>query len=102
VAILKRVAKTFISGNIVERTGLGMQVLGGHGDLHECGLKQSMHDVRISIMYEGSNGVQALDFLGRKILLGQEAKLRQLSKSLDSGEHRFLFTIIFTLRRRKP
>ncbi|MCJ8298675.1 MAG: acyl-CoA dehydrogenase C-terminal domain-containing protein, partial [Pseudomonadales bacterium] len=45
----------------------GMQVLGGHGFIHESGLEQYVRDCRITQIYEGTNGIQALDLIGRKL-----------------------------------
>ncbi|MCJ8339003.1 MAG: acyl-CoA dehydrogenase C-terminal domain-containing protein [Pseudomonadales bacterium] len=50
-----------------ECTNLGMQVLGGHGYIHESGLEQYVRDCRITQIYEGTNGIQALDLIGRKL-----------------------------------
>ncbi|MFC7517482.1 hypothetical protein ACFQUU_20950 [Herbaspirillum sp. GCM10030257] len=62
--------------------GVGMQVLGGHGYIHESGLEPTMHQACISITYERTNDVQALNLLDRKILLDQDVKLRQRSKRI--------------------
>ena len=47
---------------------LGQQVLGGHGYIKEWGMEQIVRDVRIGQIYEGANGVQAIDLVGRKIM----------------------------------
>jgi len=53
-----------------------MQVLGGHGYIKEWGLEQYVRDVRIAQIYVGTNGIQALDLMGRKVLKDGGAKLR--------------------------
>ena len=53
-----------------EVTNLGMQVYGGHGYIRE-GMEQLVRDCRIAQIYEGTNGIQALDLLGRKVLGSQ-------------------------------
>jgi butyryl-CoA dehydrogenase len=49
-------------------TNLGVQVLGGHGFIRANGQEQHVRDVRITQIYEGTNGIQAADLLGRKVL----------------------------------
>ena len=46
---------------------LGVQVMGGHGYIRECGMEQLVRDARITQLYEGTNGIQALDLVGRKL-----------------------------------
>ncbi|WP_205895144.1 acyl-CoA dehydrogenase C-terminal domain-containing protein, partial [Metapseudomonas otitidis] len=58
----------------LEATNLGMQVFGGHGYIREWGMEQLVRDCRIAPIYEGTNGIQALDLLGRKVL-GSQGKL---------------------------
>ncbi|MDB4989658.1 MAG: acyl-CoA dehydrogenase [Myxococcaceae bacterium] len=57
-----------------EAANLGMQVFGGHGYIKEHGMEQIVRDTRIATLYEGTTGIQALDFLGRKILLMTKGK----------------------------
>ena len=79
VALLTPVAKAFMTDNGFTATNMGMQVLGGHGYIREWGMEQLVRDCRIAQIYEGTNGIQALDLLGRKVLSDQGAKLRQFS-----------------------
>jgi hypothetical protein len=51
-----------------------MQVFGGHGYIHEHGMEQIARDARIATLYEGTTGIQALDLLGRKVLIGTRGK----------------------------
>ena len=59
---------------------MGVQVFGGHGFIHEWGMEQLVRDCRISQIYEGTNGIQAIDLLGRKVLMDQGQKLRKFTK----------------------
>lgn len=58
----------------LEAANLGMQVFGGHGYITEHGMEQVARDARISTLYEGTTGIQALDLLGRKVLIGGKGK----------------------------
>ncbi|SCK21202.1 acyl-CoA dehydrogenase C-terminal domain-containing protein [Vogesella sp. LIG4] len=82
VALLTPVAKAFMTDNGYTAANLGMQVFGGHGFIREWGMEQLVRDCRISQIYEGTNGIQAIDLLGRKVLLDQGAKLRKFSKQI--------------------
>ncbi|BEV70634.1 MULTISPECIES: acyl-CoA dehydrogenase C-terminal domain-containing protein [unclassified Paludibacterium] len=79
VALLTPVAKAFMTDNGFSATNLGVQVFGGHGYIREWGMEQLVRDCRIAQLYEGTNGIQALDLLARKVLSDQGAKLRQFS-----------------------
>ncbi|KWU47666.1 acyl-CoA dehydrogenase C-terminal domain-containing protein [Pseudomonas palleroniana] len=68
VALLTPVAKAFLTDLGLETTVLGQQVFGGHGYIREWGQEQLVRDVRITQIYEGTNGIQALDLMGRKIV----------------------------------
>ncbi|UVM57762.1 acyl-CoA dehydrogenase C-terminal domain-containing protein [Pseudomonas sp. B21-012] len=88
VALLTPVAKAFFTDNGLESCVLGQQVFGGHGYIREWGQEQLVRDVRIAQIYEGTNGIQALDLLGRKVVAdgGQAlaafaAQIRQFSET---------------------
>ncbi|HJV07523.1 MAG TPA: acyl-CoA dehydrogenase C-terminal domain-containing protein [Chromobacteriaceae bacterium] len=85
VALLTPVAKAFMTDNGYTAANLGMQVFGGHGFIREWGMEQLVRDCRISQIYEGTNGIQAIDLLGRKVLMDQGQKLRKFTKQI----HRF-------------
>lgn len=74
LALLIPIAKGFLTEAGVEAASLGVQVYGGHGYISEWGMEQIMRDARIAPIYEGTNGIQAIDLLGRKVL-GSEGKL---------------------------
>lgn len=82
VALLTPVAKAFMTDNGYLATNLGMQVFGGHGFIREWGMEQLVRDCRISQIYEGTNGIQAIDLLGRKVLMDQGQKLRKFTKRI--------------------
>ncbi|MDN6876740.1 acyl-CoA dehydrogenase family protein, partial [Pseudomonas citronellolis] len=68
VALLTPVAKAFFTDTGLESCVHGQQVFGGHGYIREWGQEQLVRDVRIAQIYEGTNGIQALDLVGRKVL----------------------------------
>ena len=63
------ILKGFLTEMGLEAAHLGMQVLGGHGYIREHGMEQIARDARIATLYEGTTGIQALDLLGRKVML---------------------------------
>ncbi|MEX3937549.1 acyl-CoA dehydrogenase C-terminal domain-containing protein [Paraburkholderia phymatum] len=67
LALLTPVLKSFLSDCALKVTDLGVQLHGGHGYLHENGMEQFYRDARIVPLYEGTNGIQALDLVLRKI-----------------------------------
>ncbi|WP_300656262.1 acyl-CoA dehydrogenase C-terminal domain-containing protein [Pseudomonas sp.] len=68
VALLTPVAKAFLTDLGLETTIHGQQVFGGHGFIREWGQEQLVRDCRITQIYEGTNGIQALDLVGRKVI----------------------------------
>ena len=68
MALLTPIAKAFLTEIGLECTSHGVQIFGGHGFIKEWGMEQLMRDTKISCLYEGTTGVQALDLLARKIL----------------------------------
>ena len=67
VALLTPVVKALFTDMGWVTTATGMQVLGGHGYIREWGMEQYVRDARITQIYEGTNGIQALDLVGRKM-----------------------------------
>ena len=82
VALLTPVAKAFMTDLGLETTVHGQQVFGGHGYIREWGQEQLVRDVRITQIYEGTNGIQALDLVGRKIVANQGAYYRLLADEI--------------------
>ena len=66
--LLTPIAKAFCTESGQEVTNLGLQVFGGHGYISDNGMEQLVRDGRISTVYEGTTGIQALDLIGRKVL----------------------------------
>jgi len=67
VSLLTPVVKAFLTDVGSECANLGVQVYGGHGYIREHGMEQLIRDARIAQIYEGTNGIQALDLVGRKL-----------------------------------
>jgi alkylation response protein AidB-like acyl-CoA dehydrogenase len=89
---LTPILKGFLTEVGVEAANLGIQIYGGHGYIKSNKQEQVLRDVRISAVWEGTTGIQALDLLGRKIMMGKLkpinehcAKLRKEAWSLMTG-----------------
>jgi alkylation response protein AidB-like acyl-CoA dehydrogenase len=76
------ILKGFLTEVGFESANLGLQVYGGHGYIKETGLEQIVRDARISTLYEGTTGIQALDLLGRKVLLQRGKPLKAFAKEI--------------------
>ncbi|MBV7410514.1 acyl-CoA dehydrogenase C-terminal domain-containing protein [Maritimibacter sp. DP1N21-5] len=74
VSLMIPVLKGFLTDKGFESAVLAQQVFGGHGYIEEWGMSQFVRDSRIAMIYEGANGIQALDLVGRKL-------------AQDSGKH---------------
>ncbi|MQR00421.1 acyl-CoA dehydrogenase C-terminal domain-containing protein [Glaciimonas soli] len=84
VALLTPIIKAFITDNAWIATSECMQVYGGHGFIAEWGMEQYVRDARINMIYEGTNTIQSLDLLGRKILMDNGAKLRKFGEKIQA------------------
>ncbi len=80
LAMLTPIVKAFITDNGLSATSACLQVLGGHGYIKDWGMEQFMRDARINLIYEGTNTIQSLDLLGRKILGNNGATLKKFGK----------------------
>ena len=80
VALLTPIVKAFITDNAWTATSACMQVFGGHGFIREWGMEQYVRDARINMIYEGTNTIQSLDLLGRKVLGNQGASLKKFGR----------------------
>ena len=80
VALLTPIVKAFFTDNAWNATSQCLQVFGGHGYIREWGMEQFVRDSRINMIYEGTNTIQSLDLLGRKILGDNGAKLKKFGK----------------------
>ena len=80
VALLTPIVKAFFTDNAWNATSQCLQVFGGHGYIREWGMEQFVRDSRINMIYEGTNTIQSLDLLGRKILGDNGAKMKKFGK----------------------
>jgi hypothetical protein len=80
LALLTPIAKAFITDNGWTATSGCMQVFGGHGYIKQTGMEQLVRDARINMIYEGTNTIQSLDLLGRKVLSNNGATLKKFGK----------------------
>lgn len=80
LALLTPIAKAFITETGCESANLALQCFGGHGYIREWGVEQNVRDARIATLYEGTTGIQALDLLGRKVLMTQGETLKRFTK----------------------
>lgn len=83
VALLIPVQKAYCTDRGFESCVLAQQVLGGHGYIAEWGLEQNVRDARIAQIYEGANGIQALDLMGRKTVRSKGELLNVLLRQID-------------------
>lgn len=88
LAFLTPIAKAFLTEVGFESANHGLQIFGGHGYIAEWGMEQNVRDSRISMLYEGTTQIQALDLLGRKVLMTQGEALKGFTKIV----HRFCQT----------
>jgi alkylation response protein AidB-like acyl-CoA dehydrogenase len=82
VALLTPIVKAFLTDNAWLATSHCLQVFGGHGYIKEWGMEQYVRDARINMIYEGTNTIQSLDLLGRKVLGDNGAKLKVFGKKI--------------------
>ena len=68
LSFMTPIAKAFLTETGFESANLALQCFGGHGYIKEWGVEQNVRDARIGMLYEGTTGIQALDFIGRKVL----------------------------------
>ena len=83
VALLTPVAKAYFTDRGLDVTVLGQQVFGGHGYVREWGMEQFVRDARIAQIYEGTNGIQALDLMGRKVAANGGEWVRSFSDEVN-------------------
>ncbi|MBH8580960.1 acyl-CoA dehydrogenase C-terminal domain-containing protein [Bisbaumannia pacifica] len=82
LGLLTPIVKAFLTEVGFEATNEGVQVFGGHGFIQEWGMEQLVRDARITRLYEGTTGIQALDLLGRKVLMSQGESLKVFTKEI--------------------
>lgn len=84
VQLLTPIVKSYLTDGGFEMASLGMQVFGGYGYIKEYGVEQYVRDARITMIYEGTNGVQALDLVGRKLPYGTGRYMRSFFHPVDA------------------
>ena len=82
LSFLTPIMKAFLTETGFESANLGLQCYGGHGYIREWGMEQNVRDSRIAMLYEGTTGIQALDLLGRKVLMTQGETMRIFTKKV--------------------
>ena len=90
------ILKGFLTEMGVSCASLGIQVFGGHGYVKDWGVEQILRDSRISTLYEGTTGIQALDLIGRKVLLDDFSQLKFFTQDI------FEFCLQFASWKRCP
>jgi alkylation response protein AidB-like acyl-CoA dehydrogenase len=83
VGLMTPIIKAMLTDNAYLVTNLGMQIYGGHGYIHDNGMEQLARDCRITQIYEGANGIQALDLVGRKMSQHMGRLLRRFFHPVD-------------------
>ena len=83
--LLTPIAKAFVTDMGLDTCVTGQQVFGGHGYIREWGMEQLVRDVRISQIYEGTNGIQALDLMGRKVVANGGATMTTLLTLIEDS-----------------
>ncbi len=80
MSLMTPIVKAFMTDNGYKCATECQQVYGGHGYIRQNGMEQFVRDARINMIYEGTNTIQSLDLLGRKVLMDNGAKLRSFGK----------------------
>jgi len=84
VQLITPVVKSYLTDGGFEMANLAVQIHGGYGYIAEYGVEQYVRDARITMIYEGTNGVQALDLVGRKLPVGTGRYLRTFFHPMDA------------------
>ncbi len=83
LALMTPIAKAFLTDTSFENVNLALQCYGGHGYIRDHGMEQFVRDTRITQLYEGTSGIQALDLVGRKLPQNMGRLLRQFFHPVD-------------------
>jgi len=84
LAFLTPIVKAFLTDNAWIATSASLQVFGGHGYIRDWGMEQFVRDSRINMIYEGTNAIQSLDLLGRKVLANEGESLKRFGAQVQS------------------
>ena len=88
IALMTPIIKSYASDKSVENTNRAMQIYGGHGFITDHGMEQLVRDARITTIYEGTNGIQALDLIGRKLQIDNGALFNEFFTMIDSYQEK--------------
>ena len=83
IALLTPILKSFATDKSMEITNQALQIYGGHGYITDHGMEQLVRDARITPIYEGTNGIQALDLIGRKFNIHDGLIINQYLESIN-------------------
>ena len=83
IALLTPILKSFATDKSMEITNQALQIYGGHGYITDHGMEQLVRDARITPIYEGTNGIQALDLIGRKFNIHEGLIINQYLESIN-------------------
>ncbi len=84
MALLTPIVKAYLTDKGYESVSTGLQVHGGSGFTAEWGIEQTLRDARITLIYEGTNGIQALDLVGRKLAMAGMRPITTFMAELDA------------------
>jgi alkylation response protein AidB-like acyl-CoA dehydrogenase len=84
MALLTPIVKAYLTDKGYESVSTGLQIHGGSGFTQEWGIEQTLRDARITLIYEGTNGIQALDLVGRKLAMAGMRPINTFMAELDS------------------
>lgn len=84
MALLTPIVKAYLTDKGYESVSTGLQIHGGSGFTQEWGVEQTLRDARITLIYEGTNGIQALDLVGRKLAMAGMRPINTFMAELDS------------------
>ena len=88
VQLMTPIVKAYLTDMGSEVANLAVQVYGGYGYIKDYGVEQYVRDARIAQIYEGTNGIQALDLVGRKLAFAQRALSARILPSRGCVHHR--------------
>lgn len=89
VALMTPVLKAFLTDKGFDNTNIALQTLGGHGYIREYGIEQYVRDARIAQIYEGTNAIQALDLVGRKLPMHGGRLVRRFFEQVKADIDRY-------------
>jgi hypothetical protein len=84
IALLTPILKSFATDKAMEITNHALQIYGGHGYITDHGMEQLVRDARITPIYEGTNGIQALDLIGRKFNIHNGLIINQYLEEINA------------------